>query len=82
MLLEVTCGGDHQTPDCDGVHEQEEAVQVRGAVLPRGAHGGAFCVGRAVRQTETSGRRELPGSLQPVSIVKVPDSCCTIDQNK
>lgn len=43
-----------------GLHDEEEAVQVWGAVLSGGAHGGAFRVCGAVRQGPPARRRELP----------------------
>lgn len=44
-----------------GVHDEEEAIQVRSAVLPGGAHRGAVRVRRALREGPPAGRRQLPG---------------------
>lgn len=46
-----------------GLHDEEEAVQVWGAVLPGGADWGALRVGGALRQDTLARRRELPGTF-------------------
>lgn len=44
-----------------GVHDEEEAIQVRSAVLSGGAHRGALRVRCPLREGPAAGRRQLPG---------------------
>lgn len=52
-----------------GVHDEEEAIQVRGPVLPRGTDGGALRLCSALRKGPSVGRGQLSGSFEQVSSV-------------
>lgn len=55
-------------PQWDGLHDEEEKVQILGGGRPRGAHGGAIRQCRAFRQAEAPGRRFLRWSFHQVSL--------------